>query len=199
MRNLWQSLLWQWHYWDAALSHLLAMTPGAVKPDSLRRLVATVGAHLGDSWLWALMTLLLWRWWRSSPRGPARPLWGWAVSLLGGAMLTLAVKRRIRRRRPQVSPLLHGLPLHGPGADEYSFPSGHAVRWGVIAAWSSRFVPYGTLLAWPLALWTGWSRVHLGIHYVGDVVAGYAVGALVGWLVRRLFGEGKKSHAAEHR
>jgi undecaprenyl-diphosphatase len=117
-----------------------------------------------------------------------RPVWGWALSLLGGAALTLLVKRRIRRPRPIESWL-----LHGQGADRYSFPSGHAVRWGIIAAWSSRFVPYGTLVAWTLALWTGWSRVHLGIHYVGDVLAGYAAGALVGWLVRRALGERGKA------
>jgi undecaprenyl-diphosphatase len=180
MRSFWQTLLWQWHYWDVALSHLLAR-----RPDARLRWPAMLGAHLGDSWLWVGVTWALWRWWRrAEPSRQARPLWGWALSLAGGAAVTLAVKQRIRRPRPQ-----EARRLHGPGADRYSFPSGHAVRWGVIAAWSSRFVPYSGLLAWPLALWTGWSRIHLGIHYVGDVLAGYTAGALLGWLMRRLLRE----------
>jgi undecaprenyl-diphosphatase len=175
-------LLWQWHYWDAALSHLMA-----ANSNRRQRGIATVGAHLGDSWLWAVVTALLWRWWQLQRGDRTRLLWGWTTSLATGTLLALAIKRWIRRPRPQETFL-----LHGPGADRYSFPSGHAVRWGVVMMWSSRFLPHGALLAWPPALWTGWSRVHLGIHYVGDVAAGFAAGALVGWLARYLFGEKQK-------
>lgn len=185
MRSFWQALLWTWHHWDAALSHLLRHSHSSRSGVSLwARLSAHLGAHLGDSWLWLLVTGLLWRWWRTPAGRPARPLWGWAGSLVGAAILTVLLKRWVRRPRPREERL-----LHGPGADRYSFPSGHAVRWGVIAVWSSRFVPRGALLAWPLALWTGWSRVYLGIHYVGDVVAGYAAGVLLGSLVRYFLGE----------
>ena len=181
MRTLWLALLWTWHHWDVALSHLLRRKR---PPRRAAALLAGLGAHLGDSWLWAVATGLLWRWWRVSARRPLRPVWGWVLSLAGGAALTLLIKRRVRRVRPGEDRL-----LHGPGADRYSFPSGHAVRWGVITAWISRFVPGGGLLAWPLALWTGWSRVYLVIHYVGDIAAGYLAGALLGRLMRRLLGE----------
>jgi membrane-associated phospholipid phosphatase len=179
MRSFARALLWQWHYWDAALSHLLTLH--STKP---MRVPALVGAHLGDSWLWLLLSAGLWRWWRRSPTHSPRPFWGWMGSLIGGMVITLGVKQILRRPRPGESLL-----LHGPGADRYSFPSGHAVRWGIIAGWAGRFVPYGALWAWPLALWTGWSRVHLGIHYVGDVVVGYGLGSLLAWGVRRLLDE----------
>lgn len=181
MRSLWAALVWTWHHWDVALSHLLSRRPDQGRGATI---LAGVGAHLGDSWLWVVVTGLLWRWWRTSAGRSTRPLWGWAMSLAGGAALTLLIKHRVRRPRPRQERL-----LHGPGADLYSFPSGHAVRWGVIAGWGSRFVPFGGLLAWPLALWTGWSRVYLGIHYVGDIVAGYVAGALLARLVRGLMRE----------
>lgn len=181
MSSFWRALLWTWHHWDAALSHLLSHAHSSRPRASFW---AGLGAHLGDSWLWLLMTGLLWRWWRTSAGRPARPLWGWAGSLIAGAAITVLLKRWVRRPRPREERL-----LHGPGADRYSFPSGHAVRWGIIAVWSSRFLRRGALLAWPLALWTGWSRVYLGVHYVGDVVAGYAAGALLGSLVRYFLGE----------
>lgn len=63
--------------------------------------------------------------------------------------------------------------------DRYSFPSGHASRsmgLGVALGGS----PWGLL--WSLAV--GASRVAGGRHYVGDVVAGWGVGAGVGWAVR---------------
>jgi undecaprenyl-diphosphatase len=156
----------------------------AANPNRRPRGIATVGAHLGDSWLWAVVTAWLWRWWQLQRSDRTRLLWGWTASLATGTLLALAAKHWIRRSRPQET-----FSLHGPGADRYSFPSGHAVRWGVVVVWSSRLLPHGALLAWPLALWTGWSRVHLGIHYVGDVVAGYVAGALVGRLLHRVLGE----------
>jgi len=187
MRNLWSALLWQWHHWDVALSHFLSQARSGRQSPAMT-FAARLGAHLGDSWFWLLVTAVLWRWRRSAPAPRLRPLVGWALSLLCGVALTLFAKRRWRRPRPQDARL-----LYGPGVDRYSFPSGHAVRWGIIVAWGSRFVPMGWVWAWPLALWTGWSRVYLGIHYVGDVLVGYGLGLLTGWAVRRLLGETRRA------
>jgi undecaprenyl-diphosphatase len=44
-----------------------------------------------------------------------------------------------------------------------------------------------TLIIWSVI--NGWSRIYLGMHYVGDVVCGFAIGAfyaaLIHWLARR--------------
>ena len=154
--------------WDRRLSAAVAAD---VRPWT--RHAAQIGAHGGDIWLWTLLSLLLW------PRLAPMRRWEWAAGLTGAAGITYLIKQQTRRRRPQ-----HEQGLYGGGADVYSFPSGHASRWGVILAWTSggRWRIPATLLA----LWTGWSRVRLGIHTLGDVLIGYAVGVAIAHLLRRL-------------
>ena len=80
------------------------------------------------------------------------------------------VHRPIRLRRPRTS----------------SFPSGHA---------TSAFTAAGLLSdndnLWPLYYGTAtvvaWSRVHVKIHHASDVVAGIAIGILLGRIGRRMF------------
>ena len=61
-----------------------------------------------------------------------------------------------------------------------SFPSTHATNAFAIAtmlAWSVRNLPF-RILAYALAALVAFSRVYLGVHYPGDVLAGAAVGTL---------------------
>jgi undecaprenyl-diphosphatase len=103
----------------------------------------------------------------------------------GDALMALAishavvqmVKRTVMRERPDVrtarSPLV-GVP------DRFSFPSGHAT-----AAMSVAFV-YGVAypaIAVPLlvvSMIVGLSRVFLGVHYPGDVLAGQIIAIITG-------------------
>ncbi len=78
--------------------------------------------------------------------------------------------RRFRLRQPRTS----------------SFPSGHATSAFTAAALLSDGDP-----AWPLyysaATIVALSRIHVRIHHASDVVAGIAVGMVLGRLGRRLF------------
>jgi membrane-associated phospholipid phosphatase len=61
-----------------------------------------------------------------------------------------------------------------------SFPSGHSASAAAFTAGVSSVVP---ALGAPLgcaAAAVGYSRVHAGVHYPGDVVAGVVVGASIG-------------------
>ena len=139
---------------------------------------AHIGAHLGDSLVWLLVTVLLWRK-TDGNRKQRSALFGWILSMAGGVLGTLLVKQVVRRPRPG-----SGRFLYGPGADAHSFPSGHGVRCGVILAWATAFFPGSGRLAPLLVLWISWARVALNIHYIGDVVVGFLLGIGLSHFIR---------------
>ena len=164
---------------DESLSAAVALTESQRNWRNPLFWLANVGAHLGDSILWAAITALLWR---KAGDDPARRslLSGWVAAFVGAVAVTLAIKRIFRRPRPGT-----GQMLYGPGADQHSFPSGHGARVGVILVWAEALWPGAGWLAPFLGLWIGWARVALGIHYVGDVLAGMALGWVVGKLAQK--------------
>jgi membrane-associated phospholipid phosphatase len=76
-------------------------------------------------------------------------------------------------------------------ASETSFgaPSGHAQNafgvWGMLAACTGK--RWGWLIAIPVILLIGISRLYLGVHFPHDVILGWLTGALLLWLVLRLW------------
>jgi membrane-associated phospholipid phosphatase len=70
----------------------------------------------------------------------------------------------------------------------FGLPSGHAqnavVVWGLLAAWIKR--TWAWIAAILLMLMIGLSRLYLGVHFLGDVLAGWLVGALILWAFLRL-------------
>lgn len=117
-----------------------------------------------------------------------RQLWlcaAWLLALAGNALLGTLVKNIFERARPVHD---HGLAV----ANGWSFPSGHSsgavVAFGMLAYLIARFLPE-RLAGWrlpvlmaaaALAFTVGCSRVFLQVHYVSDVLAGFAVGTV--WL-----------------
>lgn len=185
MRNWLGSLIWRLHHWDVALSYRIALKTDEPKARPGPYWLALFGAHLGDSWLWVLIAgfffknAYLRR--REDEGRRSKQITTWIVSVISATIITLLIKRQVRRARPGSGTL-----LYGSGPDVHSFPSGHAVRLATIAMWRGVLLPGQGWLAWPLLLLVGWSRVALGIHYVGDVLAGVALGSVVGIFFRRL-------------
>ena len=111
----------------------------------------------------------------------------WFLYLLittgGEALLDMELKRYFARARPDIAEMLRL--AHG-----YSFPSGHAMGSTVVfgalsylafrTATSWRLKSAVLALACTLVLAVALSRVYLGAHWISDVAAGVAVGAL--WL-----------------
>lgn len=102
---------------------------------------------------------------------------GWVglVTLAVSHTLVQILKRTFVRTRPEPAVGLESL-LDAP--DRFSFPSGHA------AAAFSLFVPLAVVLPLPwaaaalaLAFLVGISRCYLGLHYPGDVLAGWLLAA----------------------
>ena len=70
----------------------------------------------------------------------------------------------------------------------FGLPSGHAqnavVVWGLLAAWIKK--TWAWIAAILLMLMIGLSRLYLGVHFLGDVLVGWLVGALILWAFLRL-------------
>jgi undecaprenyl-diphosphatase len=82
-----------------------------------------------------------------------------------------------------------GVPFSGKRLD--AFPSGHAVHIGALASAASRLPPSQRNLVWAVGAGLVLTRVVLLAHWVSDVVAGLAVGALTERLLRFVTGYGR--------
>lgn len=147
----------------------------AERPGMLRRL-ASLLAHSGDSWFWAvglsLVAILATPYWR----GRAVVM---LVAIVVGAVLVLAIKFSVRRQRPVGE---WGSVYRS--TDPHSFPSGHATRAVMLATLAVGMGPLwfaGLMLVWaPLV---SLARVAMGVHYLSDVLAGALLGVMLGLVV----------------
>ncbi len=101
------------------------------------------------------------------------------LSIIGLAVLVLAFKFSIRRRRPEGE-----WGQFYRATDPHSFPSGHAARAGLIATLAIGMGP--GWLAIVLCIWAplvALARVAMGVHSLSDIVAGGALGILAGIVV----------------
>jgi undecaprenyl-diphosphatase len=141
--------------------------------------VLDAGSVVFDPWVFRLLVLgvAVWLWRRGAKR-----LAGWAVVTMAvGGVLGVVLKLIVARARPAFpEPVAH--------AGGYSFPSGHALNsmLGVgvlvlvflpVLRTVGRWLAY--LLGALVVLLTGFDRVALGVHFVSDVLAGWAVALAV--------------------
>jgi undecaprenyl-diphosphatase len=133
-------------------------------------------AHSGDSPLWLLITIILCLTAKSPDTHTGYRL---LAGIIGAGITTTALKWAFRRERP-------------PGSswgfywkhDQHALPSGHAGRTAcivaILAAQTNTFSVIA-LSVWMLAV--GAARVSLKVHFVLDIVTGWAVGFAIGYLV----------------
>ncbi|WP_437896936.1 phosphatase PAP2 family protein [Sorangium sp. So ce124] len=108
---------------------------------------------------------------------------GWLFALAGGGLLNTALKALFARPRPTFADPL-------AVAAGWSFPSGHSmgtfVAFGMLSylgilllrTLRARLALVALALGWTVAM--GFSRMYLGVHYLSDVLAGFAAGTV--WL-----------------
>lgn len=110
---------------------------------------------------------------------------GWqpAMCLLLSTLMVQVMKRNILRTRPTVTheEALVVVP------DRFSFPSGHASAIMSVAFSHAVNFPALALPLLMLSTAVGLSRVRLGVHYPGDVLAGQAIALLSGFITVRLW------------
>lgn len=143
----------------------------AEKPGALRTLAALF-AHSGDSWFLGVFLLPVAIW---APPNYARRAALMLAAVLLTAVLVLAIKFTVRRRRPEGE---WGQIYRK--TDPHSFPSGHAARALLLAVLAIGLGPLWLAIA--LVIWAPLvvlARVAMGVHYLLDVVAGAVLGVVI--------------------
>jgi undecaprenyl-diphosphatase len=95
-----------------------------------------------------------------------------------GAILAALLKEAFDRDRPAVADPSFEPAVGTPGSD--SFPSGHATTAFAAAALVGAFHPRFRIPLYGVATLVALSRVYLGVHFWLDVVAGSALGIVIG-------------------
>jgi len=130
----------------------------------------------GDGWLWYAMGLVV-----ALVGGAERfRALGAAMIAVGlGIALFLTLKRAFHRKRPCAWEPHCWATLLPP--DQFSFPSGHTIT--AFAMTVSLGVYYPAMLPglFFCAVSIALSRILLGMHFLSDVVAGGAIGAMLGY------------------
>jgi membrane-associated phospholipid phosphatase len=168
---------------DVAVYAAVAATPTPAMDVGLRRLSRT--ADHSKLWLGCAALLATF----GGDRGRAAAADGLASIALTSSVVNLVLKRLGDRRRPDRRALAVPLARRVTMPRSSSWPSGHAASafafaTGVAAAWPAAGVPLSAL-----ASLVAYSRVHTGVHYPADAIAGTVSGVAlapvaVAWLRR---------------
>lgn len=155
---------------DVALYAAVAATP---TPALDRELTAL--SHAADRsrlWMGAAAALATGR----GARGRRAAGMGLASIGLASGVVNAVAKPLARRRRPDRT--AHRVPeaRHVPMPTSRSLPSGHAASAFAFATGVGHVLPHDAVALRALAAVVGYSRVHTGVHFPGDVVLGALIG-----------------------
>ena len=110
---------------------------------------------------------------------------------LADQMASGVFKPLVGRLRPSHNPKLEGIIdlVNGYRGGRYGFFSSHAANTCAVAVFLSLLFRHKifTLLICSWTLLNCWTRLYLGVHYVGDITVGLIWGAIVGWTVYKLY------------
>ena len=156
---------------DTAVYSAIASTPTPLLDRVLRGV--SRAANYSKLWLASSAVLAV----PGGPRGRDAAVDGLASVALTSAVVNGALKPLARRRRPDRDSfnVPAGRQVRMPASR--SFPSGHAASAFAFAAGVAAAAPQAGLILNVAAAVVAYSRVHTGVHYPGDVIAGSLTGA----------------------
>src|SRR6185437_1300435 len=177
---------------DRAVYDTIAKVPTPALDVTMRRL--SNAANRSVIWLGVAAGLSLTG--RPGRRAAARGLLAIGVT---SAVVNLALKPLSSRRRPDRAQVPDQRHVWMPRST--SFPSGHSASAFAFATAVSRDNPWLAIAIQFLAGGVAYSRVHTGVHYPGDTIAGALIGVGAGQAVssvfERSYGPASNSSAAE--
>ncbi len=166
----------RWASSVGALDRGLIARSARIRPTAVDRALLTLSRLANHSVLWASVAAALAILGGRHRRGAVRGM----CAVAGASALANGVAKPLfPRRRPPDDSVPFVRRLVAPPVSS-SFPSGHAASAAAFVtgvALESRAA--GLALA-PLAAAVGYSRVHIGVHWPSDVVAGAGLGVAVG-------------------
>ncbi len=165
---------------DRAVYQAIASVPTPALDRAARRL--SNSANNSRLWLGIAAALAL-----TGPSGRRAAVRGVLAIGVTSALVNLGMKGLAERRRPDRAGA--GVPEQRQVAmpASTSFPSGHAASAFAFATAISRDCPWLAIGAQFLAGAVAYSRVHTGVHYPGDTIAGALIGAATGQAVSSAF------------
>jgi len=138
------------------------------------RLWAICATRGGDGWLWYALGLVLLLF------GGERRFMALGSAVLAegvGITIFLNLKRTAHRKRPSEPHCWADL----LPPDQFSFPSGHTITAFAISVSLAMFYPDLAIGLLFCAVSIAASRILLGMHFLSDVLAGAAIGALLAY------------------
>jgi undecaprenyl-diphosphatase len=156
---------------DAALYSAIASTP----TPSLDRYLRALSRAADHSKLWIGIAAVL----AAAGGRPGRraAVNGLASIAVTSGVVNLLLKPLSRRRRPDRRTTDVPITRHVPMPRSTSFPSGHAASAFAFAGGVGIALPRTGLPLTATAALVAYSRVHTGVHYPSDAIAGSVIGA----------------------
>jgi membrane-associated phospholipid phosphatase len=161
---------------DVALYAAIAQTP----TPSLDRAMARLSHAADYSRLSLLSAAVLAT--TAGPQGRRAAANGLASVAVTASIVNLGVKPLGRRRRPDRAVAQVPVARHVRMPSSTSFPSGHSAAAFAFATGVGHVLPSTAIALLGLATLIAYSRVHTGVHYPGDVVAGALIGTALAQL-----------------
>ena len=164
---------------DRAVYSAVAGTPTPFLDDGLRRLSSCANYSRLSILSAALLAL---GGGRRGRRAAGRGLASVAVTSMA---LNLGVKPIVRRRRPDRVGRAVPVERHVPMPTSSAFPSGHSAAAFAFATGVGHVLPAVGFPLRALGALVAYSRVHTGVHYPGDVLAGSLLGGALAQVTTR--------------
>lgn len=140
-------------------------------------------------WVWfpLYIAVIIWYFCRKNWKEAAIIVAALLIGVLISDRLSFHLKEAIGRLRPFADPLIADSVrlLEKPGSHLFGFPSGHACNAFCAALLSSLTArrKWWAPIAFTWASLLSYSRIYVGKHYLGDVLAGALLGLLLGAII----------------
>ena len=173
-----RTINWKWlhsvHRFDVRTFLAINRSPYHLNWSKAARRVS----QSADGWLYLLLPIVAY----DSDMPAAGPfVAALTLALLTERVVYLLTKNGFKRSRPPQA--IPGFSSVITASDEFSFPSGHTSGAFLVATVCCYWLGIEYLWLYPWACLVGASRVLLGVHFPTDILAGAAMGSLMGLMI----------------